>query len=299
MIFVHPWLLLLLAVPVLLFWVVAGRRPGVVLPFDHQAHPRRRAWAGLLGAFETVPLLLLAGAIVILAEPQMLKRPKAERVLTNIQICLDVSGSMTGPRYELASKAISNFTKAREGDAFGLTLFGSYQIRWIPLTKDLKAIRNAMPFADPARQPVHMGGTSIAAALRFCKANMEAEAQEGDRLIVLVSDGYSSDLDGGENERVAEELKQAHITLYHIHVAEDEVPSEVVDMARMTGGEALAATDAASIQQVFHHIDRMKPARFRSVGTQPLDHYRPFALAALALCGLHLVSLLGLRYTPW
>lgn len=299
MTFVHPWVLLLLAVPVLLFWSILGRRPGIILPFDHQTHSRRRGLAWVLGAFEVVPLLLLAAALVVLAEPQMLKQPKAERVLTNIQICLDVSGSMNGSRYEMASKAISDFTRAREGDAFGLTLFGSYQIRWIPLTKDLQAIRNAMPFADPARQPVHMGGTAIAAALRFCKANMEAEAQEGDRLIVLVSDGYSSDLDGGENERVADELKQARITLYHIHVAEDDVPSEVVDMARMTGGEALVATDSGSIKQVFRHIDRMQPARFKSIGTQPLDHYRPFALAALALCGLHLVSMLGLRYTPW
>ena len=40
---------------------------------------------------------------------------------------------------------------------FGLTLFGSHQIRWIPLTKDLKAIRNAMPFADPERQPTQAG----------------------------------------------------------------------------------------------------------------------------------------------
>lgn len=299
MTFLHPWVLLLLAAPVLLFWTVLGRGPGVVMPFDHQPHARRRWLQAALGAFEAAPLLLLAVAIVMLAGPQMLKRPKAERLLTNIQLCLDVSGSMSGPRYRMAAKAIDDFTKAREGDAFGLTLFGSHQIRWIPLTKDLQAIRNAMPFADPEHQPIHMGGTAIAAALRFCKGNMEAEALEGDRLIVLVSDGDSSDLDGGENERVASELKDAGITLYHIHVAEDDIPSVVVEMARMTGGEALAATDGSSIQQVFRHIDRMKPAKFKSTGTLPMDHFRPFAVVALALAGMHLVGLLGARYTPW
>jgi len=238
-------------------------------------------------------------AIVMLAGPQMLKQPKAERLLTNIQICMDVSGSMTGPRYHLASKAITDFSKAREGDAMGLTLFGSHQIRWVPLTKDLNAIRNAMPFADPAHQPIHMSGTAIAAALRFAKSNMAAEALEGDRMIVLVSDGDSSDLDGGENEKVGEELKQAGITLYHIHVAEDDIPPEVVDMAKITGGEAFAATDAESIKQVFRHIDKMKAAKFKSVGTMPLDHFRPFALAALALVGMQLMGLLGARYTPW
>jgi Ca-activated chloride channel family protein len=299
MTFLHPWVLLLLAIPVLLFWTVIGRRPGVVVPLDHQTHPRRGWLRWTLGVFEVVPLLLLAVAIVMLAGPQMLKQPKSERLLTNIQLCLDVSGSMSGPRYRLASKAVEDFTKARQGDAFGLTLFGSHQIRWIPLTKDLQAIRNALPFADPEHQPIHMMGTAIGAALRFCKQNMEAEAMEGDRLIVLVSDGASSDLDGGENEKVAAELREAGITLYHIHVAEDDVPSEVVDMARETGGEALGATDPESIKQVFRHIDRMKPAKFKSVGTVPLDEFRPFALVALALAAVHLIGLLGARYTPW
>lgn len=301
MTFLHPWVLLLLAAPVLLFWTILGRGPGVILPFDHQSHSTRGRWLRWgLGAFEVVPLLLACAAIVMLARPQMLKQPRAERLLTNIQLCLDVSGSMTGPRYQKASKAIADFTTAREGDALGLTLFGSHQIRWIPLTKDLNAIRNAMPFADPSRQPPHMSGTAIAAALRFCKDNMESEALEGDRMIVMVSDGDSSDLNNGENEKVGEELKASGITLYHIQVAESEaIPSEVVDMTRITGGEAFAAADSDSIKQVFRHIDRMRPAKFKAVGTMPLDHFRPFALLALALCGVHLLGLWGARYTPW
>ena len=299
MTFLHPWVLLLLSVPVLLFWTVLGRGPGLVMPFDHQSHARHRWPRWALGVFEVVPLALLAIAIVILAGPQMLKQPKAERLLTNIQLCMDVSGSMTGSRYQLAAKAIEDFTNAREGDAIGLTFFGSHQIRWIPLTKDLKAIRNAMPFADPDHQPIHMSGTAIAAALRFCKANMEVEAQEGDRMIVMVSDGDSPDLDDGQSEVVGGELKEAGITLYHIHVAEDTIPSEVVDLARMTGGDAMQATDPTGIKQVFRHIDRMKPAKFTSAGTLPMDHYRPFALAALVLACVHVIGLLGVRYTPW
>ncbi|HZW07109.1 MAG TPA: vWA domain-containing protein [Phycisphaerales bacterium] len=299
MTFLHPWVLLLLAIPVLLLWSVIGRGTGATLPVDHAAHPRRRWLRWALGAFEVVPLLLLAAALVLLAGPQMLKRPRAERLLTNIQLALDVSGSMSGERYRMASKAITDFTNSREGDAIGLTMFGSHQIRWIPLTRDLAAIRNAMPFADPEHQPIHMSGTAIAAALRFCKANMEAESSEGDRLIVMVSDGASSDLDGGENEKVAQELKEAGITLYHIHVAEGGVPSEVADMASATGGGAFAAADTDSLKQVFRHIDKMKPARFAQSGTVPMDHFRPFAIAALALAGVHVLGLLGARYTPW
>jgi hypothetical protein len=269
------------------------------MTFVHPWVLGRRWLRVVLGVFDTVPLLLMAVAVVVLAGPQMLKVPRSERSLTNIQIAMDVSGSMGGPRYRLASQAIEEFTKAREGDAFGLTLFGSHQIRWIPLTKDLRAVRNAMPFANPENQPLHMSGTSIGAALRFCRDNMEREAPEGDRLIILVSDGFSSDLGAGQEFEIAEELKDAGITVYHIHVAEDAIPAEVVEIARLTGGEAMAASDASTLKTVFTHIDRMKPAKFIARGAVPLDHFHPFAFAALVLAGLHLAGLLGMRYTPW
>ncbi|MFM2164678.1 MAG: hypothetical protein RL325_1115 [Planctomycetota bacterium] len=297
--FAHPWVLLLLSVPVVLAWTVVARPPTIASPADHAEH-RARPWlARALGFFDAVPLLLLAVGVVVLAGPQTLKEPRRERSLTNIQICLDVSGSMQGRNYELAKAAVEDFTRAREGDAFGLTLFGVRQIRWMPLTKDLDAVRNALPFADPSNQPSHMMGTMIGAALRFCMQNMLAEAADGDRLVILVSDGMSGDLSGGESETIAEELKAAGITVYHIHIDESDVPPDVRDLVEATGGEAFAGTDINSLSAVFKHIDRMKPARFAPAGTVPLDEFGPFAVAALALAGLHAVGLLFARYTPW
>lgn len=299
MTFAHPAVLLLLAVPVLLGWAVIARRPGVVAPVDHSAARERPVLRWALGAFDAVPLLLLAVAVLVLAGPQTLQQPRRERSLTNIQICLDVSGSMWGRNHELAKKAIEDFTRAREGDAFGLTLFGVEQIRWLPLTKDLQAIRDALPFADPANQPSHMGGTMIGAALRFCLRNMLAEGEEGDRMIVLVSDGFSADLGGSAAEEIGGELRDAGIVVYHVHIDESEVPAEVRDLVEETGGEAFAATDLASLRAIFAHIDKMKPARFAPAGTVPLDDFAPFAVVALALLGIHLVGLLGARYSPW
>ena len=74
-------------------------------------------------------------------------------------------------------------------------------------------------------------------------------------------------------------------------------------MERSDGVGSLAVwvccADADSIKQVFRHIDKMKPAKFTQTGTIPMDHFRPFAIAALALAGLHVMGLLGARYTPW
>lgn len=301
MTFAHPWVLLLLAVPVLLL-VAAPTRPfGLVMPFDHHEHRSGRRLSWLLAAFDRGPALMLAAVILMLAGPQMLKQPKDVRSLTNIQFCLDVSGSMNADdRYKNAREAIEEFITIREGDAFGLTLFGSHQIRWTPLTTDLKAIRNALPFANPANQPLHMSGTRIGAALLFCRDNMTQEATRGDRLIILVSDGMSSDLGEGFAEMdYAKELNDADITLFHVHVGSSSVPQEVFDIAQQTGGRAFAARDASSLTSVFEYIDRMKPAEFTPGGTVPMDHSFPFALAALVLLGVHLIGLMGVRHTPW
>lgn len=299
MTFSHPWVLALLAIPVLLGWSVISRAAGVTLPFDHVRHADRRWTRRALGVFDAVPLLALATAIVILAGPQTLQQPRSERLLTNIQICMDVSGSMAGRNYQIASEAIESFTHAREGDAFGLTIFGVQQVRWLPLTKDLQAVRNAMPFANPENQPPHMMGTMIGAALRFCMHNMKAEGAEGDRMIILVSDGVSFDLRDGEEYDIADELLAAGITVYHIHVDESSVPPEVAELAKLTGGDSFHATDSQNLKAIFAHIDRMRPARFAQVGAVPMDHFRPFTIAALGLFAMHLAGLAGLRYTPW
>lgn len=301
MTFLYPWVLLFLAIPVLLLIAPPSRVFGLAMPFDHQNHRRRRRLGWALAAFDRVPALILAAVIAMLAGPQMLKHPRQTRTLTNIQFCMDVSGSMTiEGRYTMARKAIEEFIDAREGDAFGLTFFGSHQIRWTPLTTDLKAIRNALPFANPDRQPIHMSGTMIGAALLFCRDNMSQEATQGDRMIILVSDGQSADLgEGFADTDYAQELKNAKITLYHIHVGSDDMPHDVSDIAHQTGGQAFAARDASSIKRVFDHISRMKPAQFAPGGTVPMDHFRPFAIAALTLLGIHLIGLLGMRHTPW
>jgi Ca-activated chloride channel family protein len=300
--FTHPGVLLLLAVPaILLVWAWQRRNWGVVLPFDHQHHGSGRAIRWLLATFDSLPAIALIGVVFILAGPQVLRRPADQRVLTNIQFCFDVSGSMSsGRRYEMARDAVVEFIDARDGDAFGLTLFGSYPIRWVPLTRDLEAIRNALPFADPQRQPMHMGGTRIGRALEFCLGNMVVESEDGDRMIILVSDGVSSDLsDSGAALALADDLNASNIMVHHVHVGNGSVPAVVQDLARETGGEAFVATDSKGLERVFEQISRLRPDRFAPGGTVPMDFFAPFAVLGLVGLGGHLVGLCWGRYTPW
>ena len=301
MTFVYPWELLLLVFPILLsVWHLQRKAWGIALPFDHQKHPDRMILGGLLRLWELIPAMLLSVIILMVAGPQVQRVPREERVLTNIQICMDVSGSMSvDNRYQMAKKAIEDFVVSRKGDALGFTLFGTQQIRWTPLTKDIATIRRALPFADPNNQPPFMGGTLIGAALRFCRDNMVAEAGQGDRLLLLVSDGVSSDVNGGNAAELADEMNAAKITVYHVHVGTDPVPSEVTEIANATGGEAFVATDENGLRRIFKHIDRMKPAHFKSATAIPMDFFQPFALVGLCLLCALAFGAFGLRYTPW
>jgi Ca-activated chloride channel family protein len=300
--FVHPWVLLTLVVPVLLgFWLVQRRAFGLALPFDHATGHRRRPFLqSALTGFELLGPVLLAIVLLILARPQVLRVPDQQRVLTNIQICLDVSGSMGAEdRYGNATAAIEEFTRARDGDAFGLTLFGSEQVRFIPLTKDLQAIRNALPFASPDNQPMQMSGTSIGAAIKFCAKNMVAETDTGDRMLIVVSDGVSFDLQGNQGDEIVEELKLDEITLYYVHVGTGANTPVLTDIAEQTGGAAFIAEDKQAVERVFKHIDRMEPARFEPAAAVPMDEFFPFALAGLVTLGLWVLGRFGMRFTPW
>lgn len=302
--FRNPAALFLLVVPAALL-VFTWRRSGraLVLPFDHSPARSKRFAAFFLRLAESVPALLLAIAIFLLASPQAWEEPRSKRALTNIQVCVDVSGSMAAPfdggtRYEVAMRAMDAFLDQRKGDAFGLSFFGNTVLHWVPLTTDTSAFRCAAPFMKPGQLPRWFGGTEIGRALLACKKVL-LEREDGDRMIVLVTDGYSADLAGGRDEEIARDLKRDGIPVYTIHIAPGEIPDSVVRIATITGGEAFKPEDGASLERVFARIDQMQRSRIEKAQSEATDHFTPWCLAGLGLLGLLALAAYGLRYTPW
>jgi Ca-activated chloride channel family protein len=302
--FAHPWLLLLLLAPLwLLAWTWRRRTGAVVAPFDG-SRARGSRWLGaVVDTAESLPVLLLAAAIVLLAGPQKLSEPKTRRVLTNIEFCVDISGSMTakfgdGSRYDGAMKAIEGFLDKRKGDAFGLTFFGNNVLHWVPLTSDTSAVRCAPPFMRPENVPPWFGGTEIGKALMACREVLR-QRDEGDRMLILVSDGDSSDLYGGNDMEIADTLRKDGIVVYCIHVAEYETPDPVVNIAAVTGGAAFQADDPAALSTVFARIDGMQQTKLEKVSAETLDDFEPWCLLGLSLLALASMTAFGLRYTPW
>ncbi len=302
--FARPWLLLLLVLPVLqMCWVWQRRSRRVVLPFD--GGPRGAGWVvqGLLGVAESLPALLLAVAVLLLALPQELAAPKEKRALTNIQFCVDISGSMeakfgNGNRYDASMAAINEFLDFRKGDSFGLTFFGNNYLHWVPLTSDPSAFRCAIPFMSPTNNIPGFGGTEIGKAVLGCREVLASRA-EGDRMLVLITDGWSSDLANGAEIEIAKKLKRDGITLFAVNIQESDARGEIVNLARMTGGEVFNPDDTRALAAVFKRIDDMTKAKVEQGTAELVDWFFPFCIAGLAVIGLWALVQLGLRYTPW
>lgn len=302
--FERPWVLAALLLPAFLtarLWKRRGR--AVALPVDFGSHASRSLVGRSITIAESLLPGLLAIAIIIAANPQTTGSPITQRRLTNIMFCVDCSGSMLaafgdGDRYDASMKAINQFLHFRDGDAFGLTFFAQDVVRWCPLTRDVSAFECSLPFMRPDAQRAIGGGTMIARALSACRGFLE-EQEQGDRMVILVSDGQSFDLMNGADEETARELKESRVVLFAIHIGDTEIPAEISSIAQATGGEAFVSGDPAALETVFRRIDAMKPAEIEQIGIEYVDALAPFCTAGLTLALMAAGAAFGLRYTPW
>lgn len=301
--FHHPLVLWLLVFPILwgfLQWVRKGRP--IVLPFDHGTQKRGGALRFFTTLADTLPAVLLAVAVLLLAGPRKAASPKDVRVMSNIILCVDVSGSMQSPfgngtRYTAAVEAARAFCNYRKGDAFGLTIFGNEYVHWVPPTPELSAISSAMDYIDIRRLP--FGGTLIALALRGCRDELKQVSNDGDKAVILITDGGSADFGGGGDRAVADEMVESKIRVFGIIIGQDESGSGMETITSATRGKLFNATDRSAMPGIFAEIDRMQKARFRQVADEWVDDYRALTMIGLAAAALYALSLLGLRYNPW
>ena len=142
------------------------------------------------------------------------------------------------------------------------------------------------------------GGTEIGKALLACKQVLTAR-EEGDRMIVLISDGFSSDLSNGNDTAIAKKLRASNITVFAVHIGSTEAPSEIVNVTSLTGGDVFTAGETTSLQAVFEKIDSMQQTELEKNVAESVDFFEPFVMAGLVIGGLYCLVLFGLRYTPW
>jgi Ca-activated chloride channel family protein len=322
MTFQYPQLLSLLALPVILaFWEWTRRGQPIALPFDHGRQKRGLVLRFLVLAANCLPAALLAVAILFLAHPMTYLPPEVERKLNNVQFLLDTSGSMAEDhgaqtsgrhrRFDSAVDAIEKFITYRQGDAFGLTIFSRHFIHWLPLTLDTQSIALSKRFIEPNNpklDPPEMGRhglpdelwgiTNIGKALHGA-AELLAQRPTGDRMIILMTDGESSDILPPLDAAIIAHLRAENITVFSILLTDESIQPPLINITRATGGEVFNAVTPEALAAVFQRIDEMKKVVVLEKRPQVIDFYDPFFTPALSVLAAGVLTLFGLRFTPW
>lgn len=322
----HPTLLWLLLLPLTLAyyeWVRKGQP--LVMPVDH-GKARRGYWLlFLVQTLNMLPALILAAAIVLLARPMVHTPPAVERLMTNVYFVLDISPSMSEPfgpqppggprirRFDAAMDAIDRFTTYREGDAFGLTVYAKYFLHWVPLTPNTSAIRYAREFIQPWDYPKGLrgewqpgfsgwvfGGTATLTALEGA-VDILRKTTKGDRTIILITDGFGED-DDTRRAALLDLCRRERITCFGVFINDGGTPPNIQRLCTDTGGAFFTVDDLVGregLHTVFKHIDEMEKTKVAVSAPGAVDRRGPVVMVALGCLGLHLLALLGLRFTPW
>lgn len=227
-----PWLLLLLPLVLLPWWrhkqehVVAWSR---FVPVD----PLSRI-IGLL--FKILASIAIAGLVFAFAGPYLPEK-EVERIGEGAEIVLllDRSRSMDDPfagsvetvqvglvtpatdksKRRMAGRFLNEFIQRRPDDRFGFVLFSSEAFDLLPLTYSKEAI---LATVNASMLGKGLSDTNITKALVKAAKLFEGETYRGARIVLLVSDGGSSELDLATQERIINLYKKQSLTIYWIYL---------------------------------------------------------------------------------
>ena len=222
--FLHPYVLLGLAVPLLLAGalLMLHRRTGSAWRLLVSAeHPelvhRRPQWQLVLPP--VLALLALAGLICAAARPiNGYTQSEASSSGRNLLIALDISRSMETKdvkpsRLEEARAAAYELIEALPGDKIGLIVFSGEADVVVPLTYDHTALRDALEQVN--RDWAGYGGTNFGLLLRTAMQSFARSAPEGANALIILSDGEDT---VGSSSSIAEEARKKHLLVITVGI---------------------------------------------------------------------------------
>ncbi len=327
MFFEYPYLLWLLAIPLLLvgryLWIeLKDRRPHLRVSALEAWKASGRSWLEVL---RHLPFVLRTAAlcliIVALARPR--SSTQMEKVDTegiDIVFAMDVSTSMLArdfnpDRLSAAKDIAIEFIAQRPSDRMGIVVFAGESYTQCPLTTDRATLINLM---KEVQTDLIEDGTAIGNGLATAVARMK-DSDAKSRVVILLTDGVNN-MGEIDPATAAEIAKTYGIRVYTIGVgANGEAPYPVqtpwgieirrvpveIDEALLkqiadgTGGRYFRATDNTKLQEIYAEIGQMEKTR-TTVDSFPVykDLFENYALAALLCLALELLLSALLRRMP-
>lgn len=313
----HPWLLLLLAVPLI------TRR--LLPPHREERQAVRAPWmqrvTSLLGIKPSEGAVIIEAepgqritfwivwclVVLALARPQLLEDP-ISRVTPSrdMMLLVDLSGSMeatdftnaagdTVDRLAAVKEVLDDFLTRREGDRVGLIVFGNAAFVQVPFTQDLDACRILLN-----ETAVRMAGprTAFGDAIGLAITLFERSEIE-DRVIIALTDGNdtSSKIPPAEAAKIAEDKD---ITIHVVGVGDPSaVGEEALDeealsaVAATTGGQFFHASDRDQLSGIYDELDKIEARDIQSESWHPrrdLFHW-PLAVALVLTLLTHTLGI--------
>jgi Ca-activated chloride channel family protein len=321
----EPWILALLALPLLELWRRWRARrhppaeriefPALRFLWGAPATPRTR-WPWLPNALRLLGVVLLVGA---LARPQSPQHVEDIHIRSrNLMIALDISSSMKagdfqpGNRLQVARRVLADFVRRRDGDLMGLVIFSGRAFLQAPLTPDTELLDRLLQQVDIGQLP---DGTAIGTALALSIGQLKDLPPEASA-VVLVTDGANNT--GTPSPYVAAEAAKAlGVRIHAIGLstadttgfdsdgfvwregrrADRLTSADEAVMKRITsrtGGKYYRATDPDALEKVFAEIEELERNEVRIGETRDYRELFPFLLfPAVMLLGAELALGLG------
>ncbi len=317
----HPWLLLLLPLPLLLRRVLpAHREPRVAVraPFTARlaeltgqapaagaAVSGRRRWQWLL---VTLCWVLV---VVGLARPQWLEDPLVQELpMRDLLLAVDLSGSMEAEdftdrdgnrtdRLTAVKQVLDGFLAERDGDRVGLVLFGSVAFVQAPFTADLDVVAELLDEAQVRMLgPRTMLGDAIGLGI-----NLFERSEVDERVMIVLTDGN----DTGSlvpPDRAAGIAADQGVVIHTVAIGDPAAVGEQAldeamlrEVAQATGGGFYRAEDRAEMEAIYAELDSLNPRQVETVSFRPRRDLFAWPLGAAVLMAVFALGLAVLR-TP-
>lgn len=311
----HPWLLLLLPVPLLVWWLMPPYReqtPAVRVPFfeditkaagigptEGSVVPRANLLQKII--FPVCWLLVL----LALARPQFVEPPiEKTEPQRDLMLALDLSQSMDTrdfrdpagnlqTRVDAVKTVVTDFVNRRPNDRLGLIAFGDAPYPLVPFTMDHGTVRTMLADTLPGMAgPRTALGDAIGLSIKLFQ-----QSQAPDKVLILLTDGNDT-ASKMTPDKAAEIANENHIRIHTVGIGdqnatgEDKLDTAMLEkIATTTGGRYFFGQDQKALADIYTLLDQITPANQKTLSWQPrieLFHY-PLGAAIMLVLGYHAV----------
>lgn len=309
----HPWLLLVLPAPWLVWQFTPPRReraPALRVPFFRRiasaagAETRQGSVIAVRRRLQMIVAILVWMLLVLaLAGPERVGEPiEQTKAARDVVLAIDISGSMDErdfatadgsrvQRLEAVKRVVGQFIEDRQGDRLALVVFGAKAFIQAPFTEDLRTVRELLAQTEVGMAGPHtVIGDAIGLSIRVFEASEVPQ-----RLLILLSDGADTGSRMSPLNAAAIAARNG-VEIHTIGVGDPAAGDDgkvdlaaLEDIANRAGGQFFFADDEAGLAAIYERIDALAPRDVETLSyrpREPLAHWPLGTAVILALAAI-------------